>query len=577
MDRAELRRRFAELSQESQASYSSYVRSTKDLWRQLVRNYLFWYDCQARPEDLEELYEEHQLQVRAKVDNMPNFGPFLRIMFGKVVLDDDRERMTFWKWGTSLNALHIEYSENPQRYRSNPEGKLLQFMIDNGGIDGLTKKEDTDIDKFEDEPKEKDVKKVPPKITTRIRKAVQERAKIGLKTAKGIGTASTKAPVRIGEDGLVVLLARREPNGAITIIGSTNDQAVIDGAAERSFSTDITHLPSSLRVIAEVIRSQSYPPTSMPTDPSKRIAWFRKNLLDKSAIKTSDLAAAANGGKKVHLMAPPKLLLRGKQGDMILSGSKTDLSVVTWCKPTQNLISQKDQVFLRVMERGLIERMLETGEIVLMKAKPEASLKRSSPEQKFSYELSLDNGVTGKPQVLHFYDAKLKAGMLTGFQANFDFDAWKPNWSFRADPLWFGKLREAMIDEWFANFGAGKQLGRPSNMIMRVIVTAKGFGLMFNIHDDQAAPIHKRDADVAIKRGKATQTTSHLSKDIASVLYNLADVHCNGSIEVSGNDQALVFSYKNDLGAFKIAVPTAERKKKSAVRKSTAFCEFRYG
>jgi hypothetical protein len=577
MDRAQLRKRFDELSLENQTTYSLYVRSTKDLWRQLVRNYLFWYDCQARPEDLEELYEEHQLQVRAKAENMPNFGPFLRIMFGKAVLDDDRERMTFWKWGTSLNALHIEYSENSQRYRSNPEGKLLQFMVDSGGIDGLTKKEDPIVDIYEDEPKKKEIKRAPPKVTTKIRKALQERAKIGLKTAKGIGTASTKAPVRIGEDGLVVLLARREPNGAITIIGSTNDQAVIDGAAERSFSTDITHLTSSLRVIAEVIRSQSYPSNSMPADPLKRAVWFRKMLLDKSAIKTSDLAAAANGGKKVHLMAPSKLLLRGKQGDMILSGSKTDLSVVTWCKPTQNLINQKDQVFLRVMERSLVERMLETGELLLMKAKPEASLKRSSPEQKFSYELSLDNGVTGKPQVLHFYDAKLKAGMLTGFQADFDFDAWKPNWSFRADPLWFGKLREAMIDEWFASFGAGKQLNRPSNTIMRAIVTAKGFGLMFNIHDEEAAPVRKRDTDVTIKRGKATQTTSHLSKDIAPVLYNLADVHCNGSIEVSGNEQALVFSYKNDLGAFKIAVPTAERRKKSAVRKSTAFCEFRYG
>lgn len=577
MDRKELRQRFQELSLESQQSYKNFVRSTEDLWRALVRSYLFWYDCQSVPEVLDELYEEHELQVRARGDNTPNFGPFLRIVFGKSNLDAERERMTFWKWGTALNALHVEYSERLGHYRNNPEGRLLQFLADAGGIDGVTRKEDPAIDRFEDEPKKKEVKRAPPKVTTKIRKAVQERAKRELKTAKEIGRVQAKAPVRIGEDEMVVLLARREKNGSLTVIGSTNDQSVIDGAAERAFSSDIGHLPSSLRVIAEVIRSQCYPPMSMPSDLDKRAIWYRSTLLDKSAIKTSDLAAAEKGGKKVHLMAPPKLLIRGATGDIILSGSKTDLSVVTWCKPAQNLINPKDQVFMRVMERSLVERMLETGEIVLMKPTPEAALRKSEPSEKYAYELSLDNGISGKPQVLHFYDAKLKMGMLTGFQADFAFEQWKPNWSFRAEPIWFGKLREIMLDRWFVKLGAGTQPNRPNNRIMKAVVTANSFGLMFNINGEARAPIEKQDVQVKIKSGKATQITSHLSKDIAPVLYNLADLNTIGAIEVSGNDQALVLSYKNDVGSFKIAVPTAERKKKSAVRKSSAFCEFRYG
>ena len=577
MDKKELRKRFEELSLESQQSYRTFVRSTEELWRALVRSYLFWYDCQSAPEVLEELYEEHELQVRSRSDNAPNFGPFLRIVFGKAELDADRERMTFWKWGTALNALHVEYSERPGHYRNNAEGRLLQFLSDAGGIDGVTKKEDPIIDTFEDEPKKRDVKRAPPKLTTKIRRAVQERAKRVLKTAKEIGKVETKGPVRIGEDDLVVLLARREKNGGFTVIGSTNDQSVIDGAAERAFTTDIGSLPSGLRVLAEVIRSQCYPPTAMPSDPVRRAEWYRATLLDKSAIKTSDLAAAENSGKKVHLMAPAKLLLRGSTGDIILSGSKTDLSVVTWCKPTQNMINPKDQVFLRVMERGLIERMLETGEILLMKSKPEVNLKRSDASAKYSYELLLDNGITGSPQVLHFYDAKLKAGMLTGFQADFAFDSWKPNWSFRAEPVWFGKLREEMLDKWFTKLGSGTQPNRSNNRIMKAVVTGDSFGLVFNISDEARAPIHRRQVQVKIKSGKATQTTSHLSKDIAPVLYNLADLNTTGPIEVSGNDQALVVSYRNDVGSFKIAVPTAERRKKSAVRKSSAFCEFRYG
>jgi hypothetical protein len=315
----------------------------------------------------------------------------------------------------------------------------------------------------------------------------------------------------------------------------------------------------------------------MPSDPAKRGAWYRSVLLDKSLIKTSDLAAAESGKKKEHLKAPAKLLIRGSHGDVILSGSKTDLSVVTSCKPAMALIGKNDQVFLRVMERSVVERMLDTGEIHLLKASPQTGLKRSSADAKYTYELMLDNGIGGKAQTLHFYDAKQKAGMLTGFQAGFDFDAWKPDWTFRVQPVWFGKLREQMLDVWFSSLGAGKQPNRPSNLIMQAVITAKSFGLVFNIHDEKVAPQQKQAADVKLKTPKRTHKTEHLSKDIAPVLFNLADVHSDGMIEVSGNEQALVFAYKNDLGTFKIAVPTAERKKKTAVRNSTAFSEVRYG
>jgi hypothetical protein len=575
MDKKELRRRFEALSIESKSAYSVLVRSQNDLWRALVKSYLWWLECQILPDLLDEMYADAGIPVRSKGDNSPNFGPLLRLIFDRATYAHERERITFWVWGCAVSALHIEHSENQQRYRTNAEGKLLQFIIDQGGIIGLTKKDVVDIPNEEDNSSKK--KNAPKVSNDKVRKALQARAKAGLVNAKGIGTAATTQPVRVGEDGLIAVLARREPNGKITILGSSNTQSAIDHIAEHLLSTDLTHIAPNVRVLSEVIRSQAYPVISMPSDPAKRAAWYRSVLLDKSPIKTSDIAAAANGKKKEYLKAPTKLLIRGAHGDVILSGSKTDLSVVTSCKPATPLIGKNDQVFLRVMERSVIERMLDTGEIHLLKASPQTGLKRSSADAKYAYELTLDNGVSTKPQTLHFYDAKQKAGMLTGFQAGFDFDAWKPHWTFRVQPVWFGKLRELMLDEWFASLGAGKQPNRPSNLIMQAVVTAKSFGLVFNIHDEKLAPQQKQVADVKLKTTKRTHKTEHLSKDIAPVLFNLADVHSDGMIEVSGNDHALVFSYKNDLGTFKIAVPTAERKKKTAVRKSAAFSEVRYG
>jgi hypothetical protein len=580
MDKTELRERFERLSVESSGAYSSYVRSTNDLWRALVRAYLWWHESQLVPDLLDELYEEHGIQVKAKYDNTPNFGPLLRIIFDRAELQHDRERIIFWKWGCAVNALHVEHSDNPQRYRSNAEGKLYQFLVDAGGIDGVTKKEDSKLQELEEELEvpalSKSAKKPTPDQDHKIKKALLTRAKAGLVNAKGIGTASTNSPLRIGEDGLIAVLARREPNGQITIIGSSNSQSAIDHVSEHLLSTDITHLDPNVRVLSEVIRSQAYPTLSMPSDPAKRAVWYKSVLLDKSPLRTSDVDAR-KGKNKVRLDAPSKLLIRGAQGDVILSGSKTSLSVVTSCKPVKPLVDKNDQVFLRVMERSIVERMLDTGEIHLIKASPQTGLKHSSAEAKYAYELTLDNGVSKKSQTLHFYDAKQKAGMLTGFQTGFEFDIWTPNWSFNVDAIWFGELREKMLDEWFSTFGAGKQPNRPSNLILNVLVTAKSFGLAFNIHDEELSPQRKLEVKVAFKDKAHTLKTEHLSKDIAPVLFNLADVHCDGKIEVSGSSQAIVFAYKNDLGTFKIAVPTAERKKKSAVRHSSVFSEIRYG
>ena len=96
MDKKELRRRFEKLSVESSGAYSSYVRSTNDLWRALVRSYLWWHECQQVPDLLDELYEEHGIQVKAKADNSPNFGPLLRIIF------DVRRQIIWDRWGYKL-------------------------------------------------------------------------------------------------------------------------------------------------------------------------------------------------------------------------------------------------------------------------------------------------------------------------------------------------------------------------------------------------------------------------------------------------------------------------------------------
>ena len=56
----------------------------------------------------------------------------------------------------------------------------------------------------------------------------------------------------------------------------------------------------------------------------------------------------------------------------------------------------------------------------------------------------------------------------------------------------------------------------------------------------------------------APETSRYLSKDLAPVLFNLADAPVSGAVTMAGNDHALLFTYETSVGQFEIAVPTSD-------------------
>ena len=574
MTDVDLLQKFDALIVEGQNRYSNYIKSHDELRRCLVRIYLWWAESNSNSNVMKEIEQRYDMPV-VKIDgNRPNFTNLLRIIFGKTEAYD-KEYVKVWQWGAAISALHEEYADHPQRYRKNPEGTLLKFFNDRGGISGLLKKDDVQSSEEAFEEKTKKPKSNKKSASPDMVKAIRQQAVEWLKTVNGIGTAAPNSPLRVDHNGHIALLARREASGKITLLGSTNNTAAVAALAQHMMDTEISHLPESLRLLVEIIRSQMYPFNALPQNLDNRTKWYRSVLLDQSPIKTNDLPNWQEGDRKVALWAPRKLLIRGSRKDVIFSNSKSSVSVVTCCIPKTFPIEFKDEVFLRVIERSSIERMLETGEMQVTTASPSKELRRSNKTEKFRYELALTNKHRKKPLTLHFYDTKPYAGSLTGFQADFDFSAFKPIWQFKADANWFGKFREKMLDQWFSVFGGGNRPNRPNNRHMEINITSARFRLLFNISEHGSAP-----ADMAVNaklHGNIKNFKNmHLSKDIAPVLYNLADVVTNGMIQVRGNADATVFEYENDLGLFKIAVPTAIKTGKSIVRKATAFSDYRY-
>lgn len=570
----DLLEKFDALIVEGQDRYSNYIKSHDELRRCLVRVYLWWAESNQYPDVIQAIEKQHGMPVVKLDGNKPAFTNLLRLIFGKTEAYD-KEYVKVWQWGTAISALHEEFTEHPQRYRNNPEGTLLKFFNDKGGISGLLKKDVITPTADDVLPSTKSSKSSIKTTSQSTKKAIKQQAIEWLETAAGIGTAASNSPVRVDYKGYVAMLARREPDGTITLLGSTNDYDAVSTIAEKMLSTQVAHLPNSLRLLVEIIRSQTYPANALPQNLDNRTKWYRTVLLDQSPIRTSDLPNYKIGDQKKALWAPSKLLIRGKQKDIILSNSKSGVSVVTRCVPKHFLLTNKDEVFLRVVERNRVERLVETGEMQITAATPEITLKRSKKTEKFCYELALTNKHAKRPLTLHFYDTKPYAGSMTGFQADFDFTSFKPIWTFSVEPHWFGAFREKMLDKWFTQLGSGNRPNRANNRHMEVTVTVSEFELLFNISDYGKAN-DRMPANISFSNKSDKLSTCYLSKDIGPVLFNLADVVCNKQIEVKGNEDAIVFEYENDIGRFHIAVPCAVPKGKKMVRKSSAFSDYRY-
>ena len=638
MGAAELAARLEVLTTEASDSYDAKEHATRTHRRALVRAYLLWRDCQTDPDFLVSQYAQHGIRGYDLANgNKPNFNPLLRLVFRRSLeLRNNSSRIG--QRAAALSAMHAEHEDNPKRYRKEAEAKLLEFMNRNGGIFGLIKLD-------QDARAVREGRPGPGGVTgTTTRKPddefgverLAEWRKAALASAissAGIARFKPSLPIRVGKDGMLVLLGKREADGTVIVVGSSNDRDLLASTALHATNYTLANLPEPFRVLVEAVRTQMYPAIAMSDDLAQRRLWEEKHA-DRSHITTKQLPTWDGTGKAQKVRAAKKLVVRAADQSIILSSSALAASVVTLCKPTKGafpylatkpeplhratamriraqleadptldedalVIASGDyhhepmrnaEAALEGVGLRLVERMIETTEIFSIGLKDVVanypgyrSSKNDSTRvgvrelpinTRDRWLIALQRQHEPEPRLLSFYDTWRDAGAVIGFQPAFDFAGWQPEWQVDLEPVWFGQLREALLDDWFVSFGNGSQVARASNQAMRLTLDANMLTFEFNFDpagDAQGAPVRMPIPT----QHKASWL--HLSRDIATTLYNVADAEVVGKVTMSGNANALVLAYSTAVAAFSIAVPTAHATRSGVSRNIAAFSELRYG
>jgi hypothetical protein len=552
-DNSNLDARLACLQESAHTQYTAYRSSQQQLWHLLSTGYLWWREAVERDGYLEGLYEAGDIRFHKSKDNAPNFSPLIRLIY-KMDASDPSARVTISQWNKALKEIHRHYTEREGDFEHDAIGKLKAFIDSGGGVSGLTTPEflGNDDDEYTDVPDAHD------RITEENAEDALQREVTRLALERfasqedGIGIANIQAPYRVGENGLILLMARRTENGPIIILGSSNQAAHIENVAATAAGRNLANLPPSLRALTEIIATQAFPGSALPSSLAKRSHWFEKHA-PKSDLYEGDVVPGWNKRSRGRRLTSAKmLLLRGEQQDMLLSGSRVGVSTVTRCVLKQPLIPKDEVVYLSAVDR--IERWLETDEIALLSAEPRDVLQPSSEAEE--YKLVVTSTLPQFASTLRFYRAKPEGGKRP-YQAEFNRDAFETDWTVTLPGQWFADLRQAWADPWFAGLGKHNQITREHNSTLLLKVVPDGLHIGFNIGEDSSAAAYFRfPSSVAVEDDE--QDTSYLSRDLALVLLNLADAHVAGDIRMAGNAEAIVFRYATDVGDFEVAVPTLE-------------------
>jgi hypothetical protein len=556
MSKRHLATQLKKLQEGADEQYNAYRRSHQLLWTLLPRAYLWWRDASQERGYLEALYKKREIRFRANEGNMPNFSPLIRLVWNMEEMDKS-DWVTVSQWNKALQAIHEHYVQNSHDFRHNVEGKLAAYIQGKGGVIGLAGGR---AESDEDEPRHSFRRKSRNSMTSpQSQAAIAASALAELKAQRqGIGSATIRGTVRVGGNGLSVLLARREDNGRITILGSSNDLTQIEAVAAHAVQANLTNLQLNLRALVEIIVTQAFPSHALPSSPEKRGKWYLTQYADKSEVWARDLEDKPMEGRGDRLRSTKKLLLRGKERDMLLSGSRVSVSPVTRCVLNNPLIDKSDTVFLRVLERSKIEQWIETKEITLMRVEPKQRLKHAGKSDRATYKLPVKNTASGFTKFLHFYDHEPDK---THFQADFRRDKFKADWTVRLDTEWFADLRQVWADKWFAELGRFNQILRPHNAVLEFKIAPKKLYVLFHLQDDHYAD-ETFKFPTPIETLNRTEKTAYFSKDIAPILFNLADAQINGAVTIAGNSHVIVFRYATKVGKFEIAVPTLDPKRK---------------
>lgn len=529
-----LQRDLAQLKELADKQTHQYVSSRNLLYESLAKVYVWWQTANKEKGLLESLYKENGIQYKREIKAEENYSPLLRYLWG---MDGTVNSNTIDLWNRALNKVNSSVNADKVFYKQNTVQKIITFIDTKGGIRGLAAYDSTQVDVAK-ESKEKKVK-----IDISIEKKRHEehltRSNVYFaKSATPIAKFQSKHSLPTANSSIGLGLFRKSKNG-YELLKAIDDKELIERALVSSYARSTNSIPYTVRLIAEIISTQTVP---------KPLQSLSRSLADKSKFKAEDGTV---------MMMLKRLLYLSEKRVFILSANRSSCSTVTIAIPNKQIIESKQDVALAINDRTYIENNLILSGDINFYTTNNSSKVESIKGESATHKLELENTVTKKFRYIRFYPLSVHKSLVSKQQAIL-----KRGLKFKAvhtaklDSNWLAELNGEFLSRWIN--GLGKSIKRKEYSIIALAFSKTGITFKFC----QRANTYVEEELIRYTQPNNTKTITVevLAKDVIPVLNSLVYSDLLGAITAEVDSNAILFKYKTKSAEYIVAVPTCNTK-----------------
>ena len=527
-------------------------RSKQYLYSGLAWVYLWWREAKQVDGLLDELYEKNNIRGQESEDE--KFTRLIRLTWRLDWADDSKA--TLQQWSLALREIHKEFETNKAAYKTDAQKKLTLYIDNFGGIrkligaDKYYKDADATTEK---KPKTKAARSAEDEAIVEARHV--ELGETHFSSARPISTIQSTKPIVANRKGYAIALIRMKKGNTFDVLATISDDTQIRKAIIASYKRQNAVAPTILRVLAEVIQTQSLP---------LALEKHRYRLVDSKNVTLAD-------GRVFKSSQNKRVLFRKKQGDIVFSENRTSCSVVTIATPNNVPLASSKDVFLNVNDRRYIEQALvQRNELSLYTSndKDKVPVLRDA-DVKASHKLVLENKLLNKKRSVYFYTLDT-IGEHSRPQACVTSETGSATWTTKVDKLWVENLNAVFVSQWLGEYG--EHITRAKHKTMRFEFSAKQLVIKHYGEKENLSTASKPIDFTSVVKGKAIKLLM-LSKDVMPVLEALANTDINGNVTLSANEDALTIAYQTDVAKYKISIPTCNASGKRIGKTFVAYGE----
>ena len=532
--KSKLQKELVQLKELADKQSHLYVSSRTMLYEGLAKVYLWWQDANKEKGLLDKLYADNGIQYKKEIKADENYSPLLRYLWG---MDGTVNSNTIDLWNRALNKVNAAINADKVFYKQNTIQKIITFIDTKGGIRGLAAYDSTQVDVAK-EPK---LKKTKIDVNVEKKRHEEHLAKGNVyyaTNATPIAKFTTKHSLPTADSSIGLGLFRKTKSG-YELLKAIDDKALIEQALIGSYARSTDSVPYTVRLITEIIATQTVP---------KPLQSLSRSLADKSKFKSDDGTA---------MMMLKRLLYMAEKRVFVLSANRSTCSPVTIAMPNKQIIDSKQSVALNINDRTYIENsLIHSGDLNFYTTDTPTKVLAIKGEAA-THKLELENTITKKYRYVRFYPLTIHKSEASKQQAIL-----KRGMKFKAvhtaklDTNWLAELNGEFLSRWVN--GLGKSIKRKEYAVIALAFGKSGITFKFcqrantYVEEELIKYTHASNAKAI--------TVEVLAKDIIPILNSLVYSDLVGGVTVEVDSKAIFFKYKTKSAEYIVAVPTTNSK-----------------